>query len=131
MVLLAVGLLCGFAGVRLALYELLAGLLADPANAFRCGQSIMINLGAIVLLLLAAKTRNLEIAISAVVIGVLGALKVFCYDLFTSSGMPLVINVFTFGIVAAVGSVVSTRWQKHTPVAEQDDSEMVCEPLAE
>jgi len=110
--LLAVGLLGGFVGARLALHAVLAGMIEDPANAFRCGQSIMINIGAIVLMVLAAKTRKLEIGIAAVAVGLLGALKVFFYDLFTSSGMPLVIDVFSFGIVAAVGSVVSSRWHQ-------------------
>jgi len=38
-------------------------------------------------------------------------LKSFIFDLFGIKGMPLVFSVFSSGVVAAVGSVVSTRWQ--------------------
>jgi hypothetical protein len=38
-------------------------------------------------------------------------LKSFIFDLFGIKGMSLVLSVFSSGVVAAVGSVVSTRWQ--------------------
>ena len=44
-------------------------------------------------------------------VGVLGMFKSFIFDLFGIKGMPLVLSVFSSGVVAAVGSVVSTRWQ--------------------
>jgi hypothetical protein len=47
----------------------------------------------------------------AIVVGILGMLKSFVFDLFGIKGMSLVLSVFSSGVVAAVGSVVSSRWQ--------------------
>ncbi|MHC4919582.1 MAG: hypothetical protein ACYTKC_08290 [Planctomycetota bacterium] len=38
----------------------------------------------------------------------------FTSDLFTAHGVPLVLSVFSFGMAAAVGSVVLGRWQRST-----------------
>jgi hypothetical protein len=78
---------------------------------FRGGQTVFINLGAVFLLLAASSRKNNEILTVAIVVGLLGMLKSFVFDLFGIKGMPLVFSVFSSGVVAAVGSVVSTRWQ--------------------
>jgi hypothetical protein len=61
--------------------------------------------------LAASSRKNNEILTVAIVVGLLGMMKSFVFDLFGIKGMPLVFSVFSSGVVAAVGSVVSTRWQ--------------------
>jgi hypothetical protein len=78
---------------------------------FRGGQTVFINLGAVFLLLVASRKKNVEILTVAIIVGVLGMLKSFIFDLFGIKGMSLVFSVFSSGVVAAVGSVVSSRWQ--------------------
>ena len=97
--------------LRLGLYQVLARTTADFAFMFRGGQTVFINLGAVFLLLVASRRKNNEILSVAIVVGLLGMLKSFIFDLFGIKGMPLVFSVFSSGVVAAVGSVVSTRWQ--------------------
>ena len=63
------------------------------------------------LLLVASRRKNVEILTVAIIVGLIGMVKSFVFDLFGIKGMPLVFSIFSSGIVAAVGSVVSTRWQ--------------------
>jgi hypothetical protein len=102
-VLLLTALISGFFLLRLGLYQVLAQTTSDFEYMFRGGQTVFINLGAVLLLLVASKRKNTEILTVAIVVGILGMLKSFIFD--------LVFSVFSSGIVAAVGSVVSTRWQ--------------------
>ena len=119
-ILLLTGLISGFFLLRLGLYQVLAKATTDFDYMFRGGQTVFINLGAVFLLLLASRRRNWEILTVAIVVGILGMLKSFVFDLFGIKGMSLVFSVFSSGVVAAVGSVVSTRWQgkKEKPKAE-------------
>jgi hypothetical protein len=110
-ILLLTGLISGFFLLRLGLYLVLARTTADFEYMFRGGQTVFINLGAIFLLLAASSRKNNEILTVAIVVGLLGMLKSFVFDLFGIKGMPLVFSIFSSGVVAAVGSVVSTRWQ--------------------
>ncbi len=110
-ILLLTGLISGFFLLRLGLYQVLARSTADFEYMFRGGQTVFINLGAIFLLLAASSRKNNEILTVAIVVGLLGMMKSFVFDLFGIKGMPLVFSVFSSGVVAAVGSVVSTRWQ--------------------
>ena len=110
-ILLLISLISGFFLLRLGLYQVLSGTASDFVYMFRGGQTVFINLGAVVLLLVASSRKNSEILTVAIVVGVLGMLKSFIFDLFGIKGMPLVFSVFSSGVVAAVGSVVSTRWQ--------------------
>jgi len=110
-ILLLASLVSGFFLLRLGLYQVLARTTSDFEYMFRGGQTVFINLGAVFLLLLASSRKNNEILTVAIVVGILGMLKSFVFDLFGIKGMPLVFSVFSSGVVAAVGSVVSTRWQ--------------------
>lgn len=109
-------LLTGLAGcffVGTLLLDHLAPLfLAEPANTLRCGRSLLLNAGALALLLAGSHHHRLELIWVGVALAVLGCFKVFFVDLFRSDGLPLVLSVFSFGIVAAVGSVIMGRWQK-------------------
>jgi hypothetical protein len=113
---------CFFTGTLL-LDHLAPLFLAEPANTMRCGRSLLINGGALILLLAGSRRRRLELIWVAVALAVLGCFKVFFVDLFRGSGLPLVLSVFSFGIVAAVGSVIMGRWQK--PPAERSPANMV------
>jgi hypothetical protein len=110
-ILLLTGLISGFFLLRLGLYQVLARTTSDFDFMFRSGQTVFINLGAVFLLLVASRKKNTEILTVAIIVGVLGMLKSFVFDLFGIKGMPLVFSVFSSGVVAAVGSVVSSRWQ--------------------
>jgi hypothetical protein len=110
-VLLLAGILSGFFLLRLGLYQVLVRVSTDFDFMFRGGQTVFINLGAVFLLMLASRRKNVEILTVAIVVGLLGMVKSFVFDLFGIKGVPLVLSVFSSGIVAAVGSVISTRWQ--------------------
>lgn len=112
-------LLCGLGGLYLLgamlLDNVAAASLADPANTMRCGRSLLINFGVLVLLLLGSRYRLPELLWVAVALAVVGCLKVFFFDLFKGSGLPLVLSVLSFGVVAAVGSVIMGRRPSQGP----------------
>lgn len=120
-ILLLTGLISGFFLLRLGLYQVLVKATTDFEYMFQGGQTVFINLGAVFLLLLASSQKNKEILTVAIVVGILGMLKSFVFDLFGIKGIPLVFSIFSSGVVAAVGSVVSSRWQgkKEKPMAEK------------
>ncbi|GFO68153.1 hypothetical protein GMLC_17320 [Geomonas limicola] len=123
-------LLCALASAffmaKAGIFQLIA--MAVPAaefsNTFGCSQSIIINGSAALLMGFAYLKRNKELRNVAVLVTLIGAVKVFVYDLFGAHGVPLVASVFTFGLAAALESVALGRWQKHreTPAALPSDS---------
>ncbi|MEN8133920.1 MAG: hypothetical protein ABFS18_00090 [Thermodesulfobacteriota bacterium] len=86
--------------------------LVDPANTIKCGRSIIINVAATFLLVMGGRRHDLELIWLAVFLAVIGCLKVFLVDLFGTSGIPLVLSVLSFGVVAMAGSIVMGRWNK-------------------
>lgn len=110
--LLVSSLICAFFALRNTLYQFLLLQPANLANAYKCGQSVLINLSAIVLGLYAFRSRNKEIRNVALLVTATGAVKVFLYDLLGTKGVPLVLSVFSFGLAAAVLSIVLGRWQR-------------------
>ena len=87
------------------------GIEASP-DALSSSRSLLINLGAITLMLDGLRRKNSDLIIAAVVVTFLGAIKVFGHDLFNDHGLARVISIFSFGLVAAVGSVVMSKWQQ-------------------
>ena len=113
-ILLLCSLASGFFMLRIAVLQALT-LSAPPAevaNAFGCSQSILINASAACIMLFAYLRHNKEVRNVAILVTLIGALKVFLYDLLGSHGVPLVASVFTFGLAAAIESVALGRWQK-------------------
>ena len=110
-ILLLTALISGFFLLRLGLYQVLSRITSDFEFMFQGGQTVFINFGAVILLLIASKRKNREILTVAIVVGVLGMVRSFIFDLFGVKGIALVLSIFSSGVVAAVGSVVSTRWQ--------------------
>ena len=111
-VLLITGLLGGYYFTQFGLYEIVSRMSTDFTFQFKSGQSLIINTGAIVMMYLALKKRDKELIFVGAAIALIGAGKVFLFDLFGIKGMPLVLSVFSTGVVAAFGSVVMGRWQK-------------------
>lgn len=122
--LLLGGLASGFFMVRIGLFHSLQHFPADmQRDAFRCGQSVLINSAAIVLIALAYFRQNREIRNVAVLVTLVGAIKVFLYDLLGTHGLPLVFSVFSFGVAAAVESIALGKWQKQPAAHEQSESD--------
>jgi len=110
--LLITGLLGGYYFFQFGLYEILSNMTTEFAFQFKSGQSLIINIGAIVLMYLALRGKNREIVLVGAAVAIIGAGKVFIFDMFGIKGVPLVLSVFSTGVVAAFGSVVMGRWQK-------------------
>jgi hypothetical protein len=118
--LLLGGLACGFFMVRVGLYQSLQFVPAEmQRDTLRCGQSVLINAAAISLIVWAYLRQNKEIRNVAILVTVIGAIKVFLYDLLGAHGLPLVFSVFSFGMAAAVESLALSKWQKQPDDASQ------------
>ncbi len=112
-VLLLLGALTsGFFFLKVCVFHLLLNMPGNVSNSFRCAQSIIINLAAAGLMLAAIYLRNREIRNVSILVTLIGAVKVFLYDLLLTHGMPLVLSIFTFGLVAALESIALGRWQR-------------------
>jgi hypothetical protein len=118
------GLASGFFMIRVGIFQALQFLPAQiQRDSFRCGQSVLINGAAIVLILLAYMRRDKEVRNIAVLVTVVGATKVFLYDLLGTHGLPLVFSIFSFGMAAAVESIALGKWQKQA--ADQAQNQVV------
>ena len=123
--LLLVTLVSGFFTLRVGIYQALQVFRVDAPGAFGCYQSVLINVSAIVLMTLALWWDNRELRNVAILVTLVGGSKVFFGDLLGAKGVPLVLSVFSFGLAAAVDSVVLGRWQRSSasqhPAAEKKE----------
>lgn len=111
--LLLGGLASGFSMLRVGIYQVVQILPGEmQRDAFRCSQSVLINGAAAGILIFAYLRCNCEIRTVAVLVTLIGGIKVFLYDLFGTHGLPLVFSVFSFGLAAAVESVALGKWLK-------------------
>jgi hypothetical protein len=127
-VLLLSALSCGFFMLRTAVYQVLILIpkeTVNPLHAFRCSQSILINSAAAGLMLFALRRHNKEIRNVAILVTVIGAINVFFYDMMKTRGLPLVLSVFTFGLVAALQSLALGRWPRSTADSDETDLQPV------
>jgi hypothetical protein len=107
------GLASGFFMIRIGIFQALQFIPPElQRDTFRCGQSMLINIAAIALILYAYLRRDKEIRNVAILVTIVGAIKVFLYDLLGTHGLPLVFSVFSFGMAAAVESLALGKWQK-------------------
>lgn len=121
--LLLCGLVSGFFMVRVAAFHSLSAISPQlKRDAFFSCQSVAINLAVILLISLAYLRRNRELRNMAILVTMVGAAKVFLYDLLNIHGLPLVFSIFSFGLAAAVESVALGRWQK-PPAVEATEPE--------
>lgn len=111
--LLFAGLVSGFYMMRVGIYQVVHLLPGEVhRDTFRCAQSVLINSSATALVIFAYLRRNREIRNVAILVTLMGAIQVFLYDLLGTHGLPLVFSVFSFGMAAAVESVVLGKWLK-------------------
>jgi hypothetical protein len=111
--LLLGGLAGGFFMIRIGIFQAMPFVPeALQHDAFRCGQSVVINVAAMILILFAYLKKDKEIRNVAILVTVVGAIKVFLYDLLGTHGLPLVFSVFSFGVAAAVESIALGKWIK-------------------
>ncbi|MDD2581107.1 MAG: hypothetical protein PHR66_03830 [Desulfuromonadaceae bacterium] len=119
--LLLGGLACGFFMISVGIYQTVQFVPAEmQRDTFRCGQSVLINASAIILIVWAYLRQNREIRNVAILVTVIGAIKVFLYDLLGTHGLPLVFSIFSFGMAAAVESLALSKWQKKSVGHSQD-----------
>lgn len=122
-VLLLSGLVCSFFMIRVGLFQAMSTLPADSQkDAFSCAQSVVINSAAIGLIIFAYFRSNREIRNVAILVTLVGGIKVFLYDLLGTHGLPLVFSVFSFGLLAAIESLALGKWAKQTAVKESQVS---------
>jgi hypothetical protein len=122
-VLLAVAALYAFIASRLVLYEVLVLFDGESGHAFQCGQSVLINGFALLLMGLAVACAGAELAFLALVCALAGAAKVFGHDLWFTSGVPLVLSVSSSAVTAAVGSLLWTQWQRRNAKPDPNPGE--------
>ena len=115
--LLLASLTSGFFMLRAGVYQILIMNQNNPANSFRCSQSVMINVAAAGLMLFASFRRNREIRNVAILVTIIGIVKVFLYDMLGTHGLPQVLSILSFGLAAALESVLLGRWPKTKPEA--------------
>lgn len=110
--LLLVGLTGLYLLITMVIDMFASMMLIDPVNTIKCGRSIIINMAATLLLVVGGRRHDLELVWIAVFLAIIGCIKVFLVDLFGTSGMPLVLSVLSFGVVALTGSIVMGKWHK-------------------
>lgn len=110
--LLCAAMTYAFGACRIVLFATLALLQVKGEAVFQCGQSILINFGALLLAIVGLILMNNEVLALAVLVALVGASKVFGYDLLNFSGLPVVLSVLSFGITAAAGSLLWGRRQR-------------------
>ena len=110
--LLITGIIGSYFFAQLILHLGLSNITTVFSALYKSGQSLIINTGALILLYIALKRKNKEILTIGSIVALVGGGKVFIFDLFGIKGVPLVLSVFSTGVVAAFGSVVMGRWQK-------------------
>ncbi|MBI5093677.1 MAG: hypothetical protein HZB26_14690 [Candidatus Hydrogenedentes bacterium] len=108
------GLAYGFVTIRAALYLAIVTLGNAGEIVFQSAQTVTINGCALGLGIIGLRRENRETLAAALIVAGVGAVKVFGYDLTHTAGVPLVISVFSFGVMAAIGSFIWGQWQRRT-----------------
>lgn len=117
-ILLLASLMNAFFMLRIVTYLVLSFLLSSHSvtDAFYSAQSVIINVSAAVLMLFALAHRKKEVRNVAILVTLIGAIKVFLYDMIGGMhGLPIVVSVFSFGLATALESFGLTRWHHLAP----------------
>lgn len=122
--LLVAALISGFFTLRMGLYQSLHAIHQATPRVFGSGQSLLINLAAMTLLIVGLRQRSKELRNVGILVTVVAAGKVFL-DLFSLKGLPLLVSIFSFGVVAAIASYVLGRWGKHEDSARATENQPV------
>lgn len=112
--LLLASLLGGFFALRLGVYQGIVGIVSgeEVPALFSSAQTVLVNLSAAVLMCFAFMRRDKEIRNVAILVTIIGGVKVFMVDLFGLSGVPVVVSVLSFGVAASLESFALSRWQR-------------------
>jgi hypothetical protein len=113
--LLTASLAGGFFLLRTGAFVLIGSSTPAAGNVFGGAQSVIITVAAMALLALAFTRRSTELRSVAILVTLVGAAKVCVYDLVALQGVVRVVSIFSFGLLAAVASVVLGRWQRRDP----------------
>ncbi|MDO3378163.1 DUF2339 domain-containing protein [Geoalkalibacter halelectricus] len=105
----------GFYFARGAYALMVADYAGEGLHGFMGMQSVLISVGAVLVMIWSLAREDREMRNLAVLITLFGAVKVFFLDLFGLSGQgiegfPLVVSVFSFGVAIAIQSLVLGRW---------------------
>jgi len=111
--LLVATLMSGFFTLRIGLFQGLQSMHMVSPRAFDSGQSLLVSLAAMVLLIVGLRQRSKELRNVGILVTVVAAGKVFL-DMFALKGVPLLVSILSFGVAAAVASYVLGRWGKVT-----------------
>lgn len=118
------GLAAGYAMAMFITFQVLRNVFGPSgATAYACIQTATINLAAISIMALALNGRNRELRNVAILIMMVGGAKAFLIDLFSISGLGLVISIFSFGIAVSFESFALSRWQKLDEAQQKQQSE--------
>jgi hypothetical protein len=112
-VLLVAALLSGFFTLRIGLFQGLQAMHMASPRAFDSGQTLLISLAAVVLLIIGLRQHSKELRNVGILVTVVAAAKVLL-DLFALKGLPLLVSILFFGVAAATASYVLGRWGKIT-----------------
>lgn len=107
--LLVAALQSGFFTLRMGLFQMLQALNLATPFAFSSGQTLLINLLATALLIIGLRQHSTELRNIGVLVTMVAVCKVFL-DMFSLKGLPLLVSIFSFGMVAALASFVLGRW---------------------
>lgn len=106
-----------FGLLRLCIHSGLVLLGTELPKTFQCAQSVLLNVASIGLMLAGMHWRSKQMLLTAVLAAACGGLRVFGADLLETSGVPLVLSVFSWGMAAAIGSLVLGRLQAQRTAA--------------
>jgi hypothetical protein len=110
--LLLAALSGGFFALRVVIFLALDLFGIDDPGAFTCYQSVLVNLSAIGLMLAGFLRGSKELRSVAILLMLIGGGKVLFGDMISTRGLPLVISVFSFGLAAAIESLLLGRWPR-------------------
>jgi hypothetical protein len=113
--LLLVALVHAYYFIRGAYAFIFSDFATSGLAGFMGMQSVLINVGAVIVMIWALTRRDNEMRNLAILITLVGGIKVFLVDLFGMAGQgiegfPLVASVFSFGAAVAIESLVLGRW---------------------
>lgn len=109
---LAASVLSGFFVLRAMIQEAVHLFPGDFQNSFLCAQSVLLNFTAAGLMLFAYLRADQGARNLAILLTLVGAVKVFMFDLLQARGVPLMLSVLSFGLAALLESILLGRWQK-------------------
>jgi len=117
--LLLTALASSFFSLQAISHAVITAVSGDQPHALICADSVIINSAATALMLYAFFKENKDIRNIAILITLIGASKVFMFDMFAINGFPLVISVLIFGVAIFFESIIFSNLQPAPPARQQ------------